>query len=160
MHPAPRETSNQRRRGKVRFIVMHHIRDVRSLGSLYIIIGGRLVESALLITVMCIAYGVARIHGCRWWRVKLLCLEREAREAPQHQRIGGKCLAGERELPLPTHGPDTYLLPPQTNLQLGAMSVWCLACAQHDIYDRLRRFPAADAELPHPSQPACRLMSR
>lgn len=93
----------------MRFIVMHHIRDARSLSPLSIIIAGRPVDSALLfITVMCIAYDV-KLPGCRWWRVKLLCPEREAREAPQQQRIGSKCLAGEREPPLPTHGPDTYL---------------------------------------------------
>lgn len=82
-----------------------------------------------------------KLPGCRWWRrVKLLCPEREAREAPQQQRIGGKWLAGEREPPLPTHGPDTYLRK-RTSSWGDVCLVSRLACAQHDIYDRLRRFP-------------------
>lgn len=125
----------------MRIIVMHRIRDVRSLVRLHVVAGG-----------LCVlhhgdVFRLRRVPGCCSWRVKLRCPEREAPEASQQQRIGGRCLAGEREPPLPTHGPDTYLRKRTSSWGHG----WCLACAQHDIYDRLRRLPAADAELLHPS---------
>ena len=138
--------------------MMHHIRDARSLSPLSLLIAGRPVDSTLLfITVMCIAYGV-KLPGCRWWRVKLLCPEREAPEASQQQRIGGECLAGERETPLPTHGPDTYLRKRTSSWgrRLSGVSHVLNTTFTTD-YDAS---PAADTALPHPSQSGCRLMSR